>query len=210
MKMKTVGAIAIFQLVICFLFVAITALGVVSGQNEVVTDNFGRPVKANAPYLINVPTTPALRRWITQAYSFPTCSDNVFMMTNNLNHMARIPVRFVLPSSSSDDVVRVSTELSIQFTGTYCKNVSGYWSIRSNPYEHVVVTGSRSSNDSTFIIKNVRDRFYSFAFGSADKPTDLALKYTDSRQAMARLALSGGTRFMVSFYPDGSIISGGF
>ncbi|CAF2098167.1 hypothetical protein HID58_095471 [Brassica napus] len=206
--MKTVGANTIFRLMICFLFVAITAFGVVSGENEVVSDYFGRPVKINASYHIYVRSNPPLRQWITQLPIWPSCSDLVCMMSNHLNHFQRIPVKFLLPpsSSSSSDVVRVSTELNIHFTGVYCKQ-SGYWIIRSKPYEHVLLTGSRSSNnDSTFIIKKSVGKFYSLAFGSADKPKDLSLKYTDYRGTLAYLVSSNSTNFMVSFFPEGSII----
>uniref|UniRef100_M4FIE8 Peptidase A1 domain-containing protein n=1 Tax=Brassica campestris TaxID=3711 RepID=M4FIE8_BRACM len=153
--MKTVGANTIFRLMICFLFVAITAFGVVSGENEVVSDYFGRPVKINASYHIYVRSNPPLRQWITQLPIWPSCSDLVCMMSNHLNHFQ---------------------QLNIHFTGVYCKQ-SGYWIIRSKPYEHVLLTGSRSSNnDSTFIIKKSVGKFYSLAFGSADKPKDLSLK----------------------------------
>ncbi|KAJ4899877.1 Kunitz family trypsin and protease inhibitor protein [Raphanus sativus] len=210
--MKAVGAITIFQLVLCFLFVAITTFSVVSGENEVVTDNFGRPVKANDPYLINVLSTPPLRQWITQLPPYPDCSDYVLMMTSTLNHFQRIAVRFILPSSSDDDVVRVSTELKIQFTGLYpCKKKqSGYWSVSSEPIERVVLTGSKSSNDSTFIIKPIKDRFYSLNFGSVDNSREVLIKFTDYREKMGTLEFSNGTGFFASFYREGDIRWGEF
>ncbi|KAL0835573.1 hypothetical protein Bca101_087462 [Brassica carinata] len=48
----------------------------------------------------------------------------------------------------------------------------------SLPIREIVLTGSKSSNDTTFTIKK-SDVSYQFAFGSADKPTDIGLDLLD-------------------------------
>lgn len=55
---------------------------------------------------------------------------------------------------------------------THCRE-SGFGRVpdSSLPVKEVVLSGSRSSNHSTFTIKK-SDVFYKFAFGNGDKPMD--------------------------------------
>ncbi|WZZ26481.1 hypothetical protein YC2023_009882 [Brassica napus] len=71
---------------------------------------------------------------------------------------------------------------SIETSGFSCPQrvESGYWRVADSslPIREIVLTGSKSSNDTTFTIKK-SDVSYQFAFGSADKPTDIGLDLLD-------------------------------
>lgn len=58
---KTAGLITIFPLTISLLLIAITASGVVAGDSDVVVDSNGDPVKAYAPYFVEVRTSEGRR-----------------------------------------------------------------------------------------------------------------------------------------------------
>ncbi|CAN6971151.1 hypothetical protein IGI04_034260 [Brassica rapa subsp. trilocularis] len=110
------------------------------------------------------------------------------------------PVIFVL--SSSDDVVRVSTELNIMFARRFfCRDESGYWRVANSslPIKEVVLSGSKSTYDSTFTIQKSVNGSYKFAFGSADKPTNIGLD--GIYPGISRLVLSNSSSFGVSFIP---------
>ncbi|WZZ13121.1 hypothetical protein YC2023_106210 [Brassica napus] len=51
----------------------------------------------------------------------------------------------------------------------------------SSSTKAVVLTGSKSSNDSTFTIMKSSDGLYKIPFGSADKPMELGLEKLDDR-----------------------------
>ncbi|KAL0793283.1 hypothetical protein Bca101_064660 [Brassica carinata] len=69
----------------------------------------------------------------------------------------------------------------------------------SLPVKEVILSGSRSSNDSTFTIKK-SDVFYKFAFGNGDKPMDYFGLEAIGR-GVARLILSNNSDLRVSFVP---------
>ena len=193
--MKTDGKITILRLMIFFLLVAIVA-----GENEAVLDYLGLPLKARYNYHAVVHTIPKGGAFISQYGKLTRkgmkCPQNVLMLFGEDDISKRNQIQFVL-SSSSSDVVRVSTELNIRFVHPLC-NVSGYWRVAnsSSPLKEVVMTGSKSSNDSTFTIQKSGDGFYKFAFGSADKPMSIGLQPI---HVSAKLILSKDIDFSVSF-----------
>lgn len=198
--MKTAGAVTILGLMTSLLLIAITSLGVVVGQKEAVLDSNGQPVKANAPYYIWKPEERAwISRYGNRTFAPFSCPRRVVLFSNAIVETPP-PVIFVLPSS--DDVVRVSTELNIMFSRPFRCPESGYWRVVANsssPIKEVVLSGSKSSNDSTFTIMKFDSGSYKFAFGSADKPTDIGLDAT--YPGISRLILSNNSSFGVSFVP---------
>ncbi|CAN6856421.1 unnamed protein product [Brassica oleracea] len=200
--MKTTGAaIKIFGLMISFLLIAITPSGAVAGEKEVVLDSGGQPVRANAPYYIWKPEERAwISRYGNRTLSPFSCPRRVVLFSNAIVETPP-PVIFVL-LSSSDDVVRVSTELNIMFARRFfCRDESGYWRVANSslPIKEVVLSGSKSSYDSTFTIQKSVNGSYKFAFGSADKPIDIGLD--GIYPGISRLVLSNTSSFGVSFIP---------
>ncbi|CAF2039502.1 hypothetical protein YC2023_106281 [Brassica napus] len=199
--MKTAGVIKIFGLMISFLLIAITPSGaVVAGEKEVVLDSGGQPVRANAPYYIWKPDEKAwISRYGNRTFAPFSCPRRVVLFSNAVVETPP-PVIFVL--SSSDDVVRVSTELNIMFARRFfCRDESGYWRVANSslPIKEVVLSGSKSTYDSTFTIQKSVNGSYKFAFGSADKPTDIGLD--GIYPGISRLVLSNSSSFGVSFIP---------
>ncbi|KAH0857257.1 hypothetical protein HID58_085518 [Brassica napus] len=172
-----------------------------TGENEAVLDYLGLPLKARYNYHAVVHTIPKGGAFISQYGKLTRkgmkCPQNVLMLFGEDDISKRNQIQFVL-SSSSSDVVRVSTELNIRFVHPLC-NVSGYWRVAnsSSPLKEVVMTGSKSSNDSTFTIQKSGDGFYKFAFGSADKPMSIGLQPI---HVSAKLILSKDIDFSVSFH----------
>uniref|UniRef100_M4EXH5 Uncharacterized protein n=1 Tax=Brassica campestris TaxID=3711 RepID=M4EXH5_BRACM len=204
MMMKTAGgAITIFRLMISFLLVAITASGFVSGEKEIVLDTIGRPVEFYAPYHAYF-ERPGANALICRYGSIETsgfsCPQRVVLLSYGRElRMINSQVTFI-PTSSDSDVVRVSTELKIRFQfPNHCEE-SGYWRVADSslPIREIVLTGSKSSNDTTFTIKK-SGVSYQFAFGSADKPTAIGLDSLDS--GIQRLILSNDYAFDIQFVP---------
>ncbi|KAG2248112.1 hypothetical protein Bca4012_088654 [Brassica carinata] len=169
MMMKTAGgAITIFGLMISFFLCAITASGFVSGEKEIVLDTIGRPVEFYAPY---------------HAY-FERPGANALIC------------RYGSIETSGFSCPQRVLKIHFQFPN-HCEE-SGYWRVADSslPIREIVLTGSKSSNDTTFTIKK-SDVSYQFAFGSADKPTDI-----DSLDSgIQRLILSNDYAFDIHFVP---------
>ncbi|KAJ0236654.1 hypothetical protein HA466_0253610 [Hirschfeldia incana] len=207
MTMKTAGAITILRLMISCLLVAITASGFVSGEKEIVLDNLGNPVEFHAPYhaYFKRPGADALfSRYGSPETSGFSCPQRVVLIAYALVlPIINSQVTFI-PTSSDSDVVRVSTELKIRFAfPNHCEEY-GYWRAADSslPIKEIVMTGSESSNDTTFTIKKIIKKSgisYQFALGSADKPTDIGLDYLDS--GVQRLILSNYSDFNIRFVP---------
>ncbi|KAF8092266.1 hypothetical protein N665_0418s0002 [Sinapis alba] len=120
----------------------------------------GKPVKANAPYYI----------WKAE--------ERVWISRYGNRTLAPFSCPRRVHPSSDDVVVRVSTELNIMFARRFfCRDESGFWRVANSslPIKEVVLSGSKSSNDSTFTIMKSDNGSYKFAFGSAYKPTDIGL-----------------------------------
>lgn len=191
--MKTSGAIKTFLFMISLLLVAITASGVVAGEEEEVLDTNGFPVVARASYLIDV-QGPEGNLWISQY----ECPQRLVSISDDIEE-GPLPVSFEL---SYDREVTLSTELKIKFElNTECGE-TGYWRVAnssSSPTKEIVMSGSESSDDSTFTIMKSDKGGYKFAFLSADKPKDISLDKISS--GVWRLILSNNSVFGVSFIP---------
>ncbi|KAL0794028.1 hypothetical protein Bca101_065405 [Brassica carinata] len=196
--MKRTGAITILSL----LLIGITSWGVVDGQKEVVLDSRGQPVKANAPYYIWKPEERAwISRYGNRTFAPFSCPRRVVLFSNAI---VETPPPVIFALASSDDVfVRVSTELNIMFSRRFfCRNEFGYWRVVANsssPIKEVVLSGSKSSNDSTFTIQKFDSGSYKLAFGRADNSTDIGLD--GIYPGISRLILSNNSSFGVSFVP---------
>lgn len=158
--MKT-GAAITFQVIISYLLLGITT-SYVAGENEAVVDFYGKPVKANVPYYAGFVSTPAFitRYGLDEPGSCP--EGVVFSFDSNL--LLRTPIIFV---SSSSDVIRVSTEVSIKFALPSECDESGVWRVTdyAEDNDEVLLTGSGSTDDSMFTIEKFH-RSYKFAFKS--------------------------------------------
>ncbi|CAA7060185.1 unnamed protein product [Microthlaspi erraticum] len=158
------GAAFTFQVIISYLLLAITTS--VAGENEAVLDFYGKPVKANVPYYAGFVSTPAFltRYGLDEPGSCP--EGVVFSFDSNLVP-PRIPIIFV--SSSSSDVIRVSTEVSIKFALPSECDESGVWRVTdyAEDNDEVLLTGSESTDDSMFTIEKFH-KSYKFAFKSVE------------------------------------------
>ncbi|CAH8380644.1 unnamed protein product [Eruca vesicaria subsp. sativa] len=199
--MKTTGAVTVFQLVIYLWLIAITASSVVAGEKEAVLDTNGHPLFAHAPYLVKI-QSPNGTAWISKypinTADLTSCPQRVVSMSDEIVGIY-IPIEFIL--SSDEDVVRVSTELNIRFPWADECEESGIWRVADSslPVKEVVMSGSDSSNDSTFSIQKSDNGTYKFAFGSADKPKDIGLDVIG--HGLWRLILSNNSGFAISFVP---------
>ncbi|CAF1720832.1 unnamed protein product [Brassica napus] len=181
--MKKDVAITILRLMmISDLLVVTTPFGVVAGEKEVVLDSNGNPVKSTALYFLKV-QSPERTSWISRygsgILSFDPCPKRVVSAPAGIMNP---PEAFAFDLSS--DVVRVSTELNIRsvLMPPICRE-TGYWRVedRSSSTKAVVLTGSKSSNDSTFTIMKSSDGLYKISFGGVDKPKELGLEKLDDR-----------------------------
>ncbi|CAN6804878.1 unnamed protein product [Brassica oleracea] len=169
-------------MMISFLLVVTTSFGVVAGEKEVDLDSNGNPVKSTALYFLKV-QSPERTSWISRygssILSFDPCLKRVVSAPAGIMNP---PEAFA--SDLSSDVVRVSTELNIRLVlmPRICRE-TGYWRVedRSSSTKAVVLTGSKSSNDSTFTIMKSSDGLYKISFGGADKPKELGLEKLDDR-----------------------------
>ena len=189
---------------ISLLLIAITASGVVAGDSDVVLDSNGDPVKAYAPYFVEVRTSEGRRantseHGIDENHSL-SCPQRVVAFSDELMGIPK-PVMFLF----STHFVRVSAELSIRFAWDTECDESGVWRVAdsrdsSSATKEIFLSGTDLSSDSTFIIKKSENGSYKFAFGSSGKPQDIGLD--EIRYGVWRLILSNNSGFSVSFVPE--------
>ncbi|CAH2058449.1 unnamed protein product [Thlaspi arvense] len=172
---------------ISILLVALTTFGVVVADvNQLVYDADGEPVKTNVPYFVSFMTLE-YGMWICRMNmgSDPmSCPQQPVMFTNP--NIAPTPIMFVLPSSNSSyNVIHESTEVNIKFASHDRCRESGFWRVVQNSTSsqgEVVLTGSKSSKDSTFTIEKPNE-YYTFIFGNNDDRTTISL----SNEPISRL-----------------------
>ncbi|CAH8306440.1 unnamed protein product [Eruca vesicaria subsp. sativa] len=202
--MKTAGAITLIfpMMMISLLLIAITASGAV--DSDVVLDSNGDPVRAFAPYYIEVRTSQGRRANISEfgidENHALSCPQRVVAYSDELMGIAK-PVIFLF----STHFVRVSAELSIKFAWTTECDEPGVWKVADSidgsswATKEIFLSGTDSSSDSTFIIKKSENGSYKLAFGSSEKPQDFGLD--EIRYGVWRLILSNNSGFTVSFVP---------
>ncbi|CAA7058306.1 unnamed protein product [Microthlaspi erraticum] len=159
--------------VITLLLVALTASSV-GGENEAVIDTNANPVMANTPYRVStfIAAFPEYLSRQTFHANVSSCRERAVSTFKNIFPGRGEPVVFVLPpSSSGDNVVRISTELNIKFTYPSRCNESGIWRVSrledKTSFETVLQDGAESRNDSTFTVRKTVRGTYKFFFGSS-------------------------------------------
>ncbi|VVA96428.1 unnamed protein product [Arabis nemorensis] len=190
-------------MMISFLFVAITTLSSVLGEdNDVVFDEDGSPIKANVPYYISFMTMD-YGMWICRmrfgSNDPKSCPQQPVMFT--YPPIPPTPVVFLLPSTVSDNIVRESAKLSIKFVNPLQCGESGIWRVvqRSPPIDgEVVLNGTKLSNDSTFTIHTTNE-YYMFRFGEGDRLTTISLSNDRGIQRLLSKRYSGEMEIL--FYP---------
>ncbi|CAA7024548.1 unnamed protein product [Microthlaspi erraticum] len=170
-----------FLLVVVATFVVVVV--VVADVNQKVYDADGEPIKTNVPYFVSFMTLE-YGMWICRMNMGAdpmSCPQQPVMFTDP--NIAPTPIMFVLPSSSSlsnssdVNVVHESTEVSIKFASRDRCSESGFWRVVQNNTSsqgEVVLTGSKSSSDSTFTIEKPNE-YYTFIFGSNDDRTTISI-----------------------------------
>ncbi|CAH8330905.1 unnamed protein product [Eruca vesicaria subsp. sativa] len=164
------------------------------------SESFGQ-IRIRAAYLIEV-HSPKGKAWISEYgsdISDPySCPQRVVAISDEIVELP-LPVYFEL---SWDRELTVPTELKIKFEFSTECDESGYWRVAnssSSPTKEIVMSGSESSDDTTFTVMKSDKGYYKFVFGSADKPTDIGLD--EIRSGVWRLILSNNSDFGVSFAP---------
>ncbi|CAA7058307.1 unnamed protein product [Microthlaspi erraticum] len=168
---------------IFLLLVALTESSVAGDENEaVILDTNWDPVKANTPYRVRmrVAGQPGYLSRQILALNATSCREGA-VAAGLFPGRAEPVIMLVLPSSSSaDDVVPLSTELSVKFTNPSHCNESGFLRVSGldkETVETVLTDGSKSRSDSTFTIRKASYITYKFSFGSsvdlADNSTEI-------------------------------------
>ncbi|CAA7024363.1 unnamed protein product [Microthlaspi erraticum] len=195
---------AIITLMISFLLAAKTT----SGENEIVLDFWGSPVKPNTWYFAQTEViggTYISRFKVPLVPIFHSLSPEtaVFTKTSSSFLIHPLPIMFVL---SSDVVVRVSTELNIKFAFPSACNETGFWQVRDDFFsQHMVhLMGTKSASDSTFTIKKSDDKVYKFAFGGtsvdpSDNSTDIVSLKENGPPSLGRLKMRN-PELKISFF----------